>query len=369
MAAIATVRPFTCARRRSRRAVEPAGCWIIFAPPTRVRRLTFKTLTSSVSPFGRLCCPRRRHATLANTCVTFAGLGRWPQPENPLEDFRQRSPRRCARSGTSRTFELAYTADKPSCFGKQARVPQPGRALPADQVAEARGWADASRCASAHHDAALHCAGCDRRTDGVARDVVRRGRAGADRGDRRRRHGRRRANLDADDRGAGQDRPDRARAHRDEVPLATALGLLVRERLTGQRAARSSPRPALALVRAEIEAKAGAHLDALAAQLDDQAAFAAGHAARAERSRPRRPTRRDARSRRRAERRRRRRRQPGDDGDERGRTRARAAAMPSVETRAEETRRADRREPRRAKSTWIPTRCPTPRWARRARRA
>lgn len=59
----------------------------------------------------------------------------------------------------------------------------------------------------------------------------------------------------------------------ERVPAAEAVGLLVRERLTGKR----SPDGAgamLDLVRAEIENKAGAKLDALAAVADDQAAFA-----------------------------------------------------------------------------------------------
>jgi cobaltochelatase CobT len=59
----------------------------------------------------------------------------------------------------------------------------------------------------------------------------------------------------------------------EEVPLATAVGLIARERLTGE------PPPAgaangLKLVASWIEERAGAELDALALTLDDQAAFA-----------------------------------------------------------------------------------------------
>ena len=59
----------------------------------------------------------------------------------------------------------------------------------------------------------------------------------------------------------------------EEVPLATAVGLLARERLTGE----APPKAALAglkLVTPWIEDKAGAELDSLALTLDDQAAFA-----------------------------------------------------------------------------------------------
>ena len=60
---------------------------------------------------------------------------------------------------------------------------------------------------------------------------------------------------------------------RDEVPLSTALALMVRERLTGK----PVPERAAAgvdLVRDWIEEKAGADLDALPLTLDDQASFA-----------------------------------------------------------------------------------------------
>jgi cobaltochelatase CobT len=60
----------------------------------------------------------------------------------------------------------------------------------------------------------------------------------------------------------------------EEVPLATAVGLLARERLTGA-APPAAADSGLKLVRDWIEEKAGSDLDALALALDDQAAFAA----------------------------------------------------------------------------------------------
>ena len=59
----------------------------------------------------------------------------------------------------------------------------------------------------------------------------------------------------------------------EEVPLATAVGLIARERLTGE----APPRAALSglkLIAPWIEDKAASELDALAMALDDQAAFA-----------------------------------------------------------------------------------------------
>src|SRR5256885_13449706 len=59
----------------------------------------------------------------------------------------------------------------------------------------------------------------------------------------------------------------------EEVPRATAVGLIARERLTGD----APPKAALAglrLIAPWIEDQAGAELDAPALTLDDQAAFA-----------------------------------------------------------------------------------------------
>ena len=63
--------------------------------------------------------------------------------------------------------------------------------------------------------------------------------------------------------------------NRDEVPLASAIGLMVRERLTGEAPAEAAASAGLELVSDWIEERAGGDLDALGLALDDQAAFAA----------------------------------------------------------------------------------------------
>ena len=193
-----------------------------------------------------------------------------PAPENPLEDFRVALAATLRALGHEPDFELAYTADKPSCYGDQARVPQPTRALPAEQVAEVRGWADAFALRKRHHDAKQHAA--DLPEAGVGRDIF---------------NAVEQARIEAIGSGdmAGValnlDRMTEARVRgdaiirartADEVPMATALGLVVRERLTGLAVPRMAEGP-VAMVRAEIEAKAGGSLDTLLANIGDQAAF------------------------------------------------------------------------------------------------
>jgi cobaltochelatase CobT len=192
-------------------------------------------------------------------------------PANPTEDFRQVLAGTLRAMGEEAAFEVAFTADKPSCFGTSARVPQPPRALPAAQVAEARGWCDSFALRQKHHNARVH--GVHQPLAGVARDIFNaveqarveaigaRSMAGVA------------TNLSAMTQARVKLDPIvRARA-RDEVPLATAVGLLVRERLTGEAPPEQS-RAAVDMVRGWIETDAGAHLDALTATLDDQTAFA-----------------------------------------------------------------------------------------------
>ena len=189
---------------------------------------------------------------------------------SPIEDFRQAVAAAMRAMGQAPDMELAYTADKPGCFGDQARVPQPARALPAEQVAEVRGWADSFALKRRHHDPKVHAA--DQPDAGLARDIwnaVEQARFEA---------------LGANDMAGVARNLDRMTEQRlrtdpiararspEEVPLATAISLMVRERLTGAAVPRVAQQ-AVDMVRGHIEAQAGAHLDALAAAMDDQAGF------------------------------------------------------------------------------------------------
>lgn len=191
--------------------------------------------------------------------------------DTPLDRFKN------VLGGTARAIadepeiELAFTADSPAQSGKHIKVPMPARTLPADQVAEARGFADGFALRLKHHDTGLHNRGAP--AEAVARSVFdavesarvealgARGYAGIT------------ANLaTALDVKLRADPITRAR-NKDEVPLSTALGLMVRERLTGQESPALAA-PGLSLVRDWIEEKAGSDLDALGLAIDDQRVFA-----------------------------------------------------------------------------------------------
>ncbi|WP_447726647.1 cobaltochelatase subunit CobT [Sphingomonas koreensis] len=167
--------------------------------------------------------------------------------------------------------ELAFTADAPVQSGRHIKVPMPGRNLPPEQVAEARGFADGFALRMRLHDNALHQKRAPK--EAVARavfDAVETARVEAlgSRG-----YTGIAENLDrALEMRMRSDPINRART-RDEVPLSTAIQLMVRERLTG-REAPAEAALGLALVRDWIEDRGGADLDALALAIDDQAAFA-----------------------------------------------------------------------------------------------
>ena len=188
-----------------------------------------------------------------------------------IDDFRR------ALAGASRAIardaevEVVFASDHSAPSGKTARVPSPGAALEPRLVAEARGAADSAALKLRHHDAQLHARNApldvDARAVFDALETARVEALGA------RAMGGVRENLahltDARVRG---DAIVRAR-NAEEVPLSTAVGLIARQRLTGEAPPRAAE-AGLKLVAPWIEEKAAAELDALALTLDDQAAFA-----------------------------------------------------------------------------------------------
>lgn len=190
--------------------------------------------------------------------------------ESPLDRFRS------VLTGTARAIsldpevEVAWTADAPVQSGSSMRVPMPGRALPADQVAQARGHSDSMALRLRHHNATLH--GRHAPTEALARacyDAVEQVRyealgsnsfAGM------------RGNLDAALTMRMASDPIARATKPEEVPLPSALALLLREKLTGQTAP-SSTDVGMAMVRSWIESKTSDDFESLALSLDDQRAF------------------------------------------------------------------------------------------------
>ncbi|QFT78368.1 cobaltochelatase subunit CobT [Erythrobacter sp. THAF29] len=190
--------------------------------------------------------------------------------ESPLDKFKQ------ALTGASRAIsrdpevEVAWSADVPGAAGNRFRVPLPGRDLPPDQVTEARGFADSFALKLRHHDAGLHAGKAP--PEPIARacydaiEQVRYEALGANR------FGGIKSNLDA----ATEMRlasDDIVRAQNSsEVPIQTALSLLLREQLTGEPIPERA-KAGIGLVREFIENKVGDDFAAFADQLSDQEAF------------------------------------------------------------------------------------------------
>jgi cobaltochelatase CobT len=168
-------------------------------------------------------------------------------------------------------IDVVFASETASPAPRAARVPSPGPGLEPKLVAEARGAADSAALRLRYHDQKLHSqlAPGDPEARAVfdALETARiealgaRAMAGV------------RANLAelAEARVRG-DAIVRARSA-EEVPLATAVGLIARERLTGEAAPRAA-QSGLDLIKPWIEEKGAADLDSLALTLDDQAAFA-----------------------------------------------------------------------------------------------
>ena len=190
----------------------------------------------------------------------------------PLDEFRR------VLAGASRAIardpelDVAFAAEPGPAAGKTARVPSPGPSLEPRLVAEARGAADSAALRLRYHDAAIHRAAAPADPDSAtvfeALETARvealgaRAMAGV------------RGNIDqlVEARVRG-DAILRARTA-EEVPLATAVGLLARQRLTGAEPP-AAARAGLRLVSDWIEDRAGPELDALALTIDDQQAYAA----------------------------------------------------------------------------------------------
>ena len=190
--------------------------------------------------------------------------------DTPAETFKRALAHAARALAEQAELEVAFGSDGPRLANGVLTLPHPPRDPAGPESATLRGQADRLALRLANHDEAL--GGRLRPADSQAAEVFEaaeqarveslgaRSLAGV------------RSNLDA----ALLTRLERTgalRAEAERVPVAEAVGLLVRERLTGHR----SPDGAgtmLDRVRGDLEGKAGVALDALAQAADDQSAFA-----------------------------------------------------------------------------------------------
>ena len=192
--------------------------------------------------------------------------------QTPLERFKQ------ALTGAARAIahepeaEVAWTSDAPGVQGAALRVPMPSRHVPPDQAREARGFADSFALRLRHHDIALHRAHCPSEPDARAcYDAIERvryeaigenGFAGM------------RDNLGAMTEIVARADPISKATSAEDVPLESALALMLREALTGQPIPLSA-RSGVELVREYVESRSGDDFAQLAERIEDQAAFQA----------------------------------------------------------------------------------------------
>ena len=192
--------------------------------------------------------------------------------ETPAEIFKRALAHAARALAEQSELEVVFGSDGPKLADGVLTLPHPPRDPAGPESASLRGQADRLALRLANHDEGLHAR--LRPSDSKAAEVFEaveqarveavgsRSLAGV------------RANMDA----ALLTRLERTGALRaaaaDRVPLHEAVALLVRERLTGQRAPDGAG-ALLDMVRGELESKAGAKIDALAGVADDQDAFAA----------------------------------------------------------------------------------------------
>ena len=192
-------------------------------------------------------------------------------PDTPAETFKRALGHAARALAEQPELEVQFGSDGPRLANGVLTLPHPPRDPSGPESAALRGQADRLALRLANHDAALD--GRLRPADAKAAEVFEAAEqarveavgsqflAGV------------RGNLDA----ALLTRLERTGALRinepERVPVAEAVALLVRERLT-DRPTPDGARAMLDLVRAGIEARAGAKLDALAQAAGDQADFA-----------------------------------------------------------------------------------------------
>jgi cobaltochelatase CobT len=191
--------------------------------------------------------------------------------EGPVEPFKRAVAATMRAVADDRDLQVTYGPETPALRGKRARLPVPARDLPEAEVALVRGTADAMALRLRHHDEKLHSRLLPQ--GGTARavfDAVEQARIEA--------LGARRMVGMARNLTAALEEKCRVRGFarvtdRSEAPLAEAVAMLVRERLTGQKPPPAAQRM-VTLWRDFIEEKAGTDLNQLLERIEDQTSYA-----------------------------------------------------------------------------------------------
>ena len=190
--------------------------------------------------------------------------------EAPLDPFKRAVTLTTRSIAADSGVEVVFSSEPPGLSGKTARLPEPSRIPSKAEIAVIRGHADAAALSVACHDPRLHESlappGGEARAVFEAIEQARVEAIGATRMEGVA------ANLTA----RIEQRYERSRfaeaTERSEAPLPDALGLLVRETLTGQ----TPPAKAHAIVnlwRPWIEGRARSVLQRMPEMLSDQEAF------------------------------------------------------------------------------------------------
>jgi cobaltochelatase CobT len=191
--------------------------------------------------------------------------------ESPADPFKRAVANTMRAMGAEPELEIAFGTEPPALKGLKARLPLPGRDLPKGDVGQTRGVADGFALRLALHDDKMHATyappGSAARAIFEAAEQARVESIGSNamKGVAR--------NLEVALEARLKQKGYANARGRDEAPLAEAVGLLMRERLTG----RPVPKAGQAVVEAwreHIEAKAGSDFERLDDVIKDQAAFA-----------------------------------------------------------------------------------------------
>ena len=193
------------------------------------------------------------------------------KPENPSEPFKRAVAIAVRSLAGEPELEVNFSAEPPVLKGLKARLPLPSRNLPPSEVAVVRGAGDAYALRRAYHEDKLHDQYRPQSAEGAAMfEAAEQARVEA--------IGALAMKGVAENLAAGLEQRCSARGLskarvRADVPIAEALGLIVREKLTGA-APPDCAKNAVELWRDWIEQRAGKDLDKLGDTLRDQKAFA-----------------------------------------------------------------------------------------------